>query len=98
VPNLAFIGLVQPTSAIMPIAEAQARWVGDWLLGRYELPATEAMRRDVERFAEAMASRYVASKRHTIQIDFDDYLVDLAKEARAGARRASRSASTSAPA
>jgi hypothetical protein len=35
-----------------------------------------------------MRKRYVASKRHTIQVDFDDYLHDLDKEQRAGAERA----------
>jgi len=35
-----------------------------------------------------MRKRYVSSKRHTIQVDFDDYLFDLAKERRAGAERA----------
>jgi hypothetical protein len=35
-----------------------------------------------------MFKRYVASKRHTMQIDFDDYLVALAKERRAGEERA----------
>ena len=35
-----------------------------------------------------MFKRYVASKRHTMQIDFDDYLVALAKERKAGAERA----------
>ncbi len=38
----------------------------------------------------AMHNRYVASKRHTIQVDFDDYLYDLAKERRRGAERARR--------
>ena len=37
-----------------------------------------------------MRKRYVASKRHTIQVDFDDYLHALAKERRAGAERARR--------
>ena len=32
-----------------------------------------------------MFKRYVASKRHTMQVDFDDYLADLAKERRRGA-------------
>jgi dimethylaniline monooxygenase (N-oxide forming) len=32
----------------------------------------------------------VASKRHTIQVDFDDYLHALGKERRAGAERARR--------
>ena len=36
----------------------------------------------------AMRARYVCSKRHTIQVDFDDYLYALAKERRAGAARA----------
>ena len=35
-----------------------------------------------------MFKRYVASKRHTMQVDFDDYLADLAKERRRGAERA----------
>ena len=35
-----------------------------------------------------MRKRYVASKRHTIQVDFDDYLYALAAERRAGAERA----------
>ncbi len=35
-----------------------------------------------------MAKRYVASKRHTIQVDFDDYLRAIAIERRAGAQRA----------
>ena len=34
-----------------------------------------------------MFKRYVASKRHTMQVDFDNYLYDLRRERRAGARR-----------
>lgn len=35
-----------------------------------------------------MKKRYIASKRHTIQVDYDDYLYDIARERRAGAERA----------
>ena len=35
-----------------------------------------------------MFKRYVASKRHTMQVDFDNYLYDLGKELKAGAQRA----------
>ena len=35
-----------------------------------------------------VARRYVTSKRHTIQVDFDEYLFRLAGERREGARRA----------
>jgi hypothetical protein len=37
---------------------------------------------------EKMFKRYVASKRHTMQVDFDNYLHDLGKELAAGADRA----------
>ncbi len=86
--NVAFIGLLQPLGAIMPLAEAQGAWVGDYLLGDYALPPREEMLADIRADQEAMRRRYVASKRHTIQVDFDDYLHDLASERRAGAARA----------
>ena len=35
-----------------------------------------------------MFKRYVASKRHTMQVDFDNYLYELGKELKAGAARA----------
>ena len=37
-----------------------------------------------------MRRRYVTSKRHTIQVDFDRYLHDLERELRRGAQRARR--------
>jgi dimethylaniline monooxygenase (N-oxide forming) len=83
-----FIGLLQPLGAIMPLAAAQSEWVCDHLSGRYALPAPAAVRADVERERERMFKRYVASKRHTMQVDYDDYLADLAKERRQGAERA----------
>jgi dimethylaniline monooxygenase (N-oxide forming) len=88
IPNLHFIGLLQPLGAIMPLAEAQGAWVGDYLLGEYALPPEKQMRADIAADQAAMRARYVASKRHTIQVDFDDYLHALAKERRAGAARA----------
>jgi dimethylaniline monooxygenase (N-oxide forming) len=88
VPNLYFIGLLQPLGAIMPLAEAQGAWVGDLLLGDYALPEPADMRADIAADQAAMHERYVASKRHTIQVDYDDYLYALATERRAGAERA----------
>jgi cation diffusion facilitator CzcD-associated flavoprotein CzcO len=88
IPNLFFIGLLQPLGAIMPLAEAQGAWVGDYLVGDYVRPGVEEMRADIASDQAAMRARYVASKRHTIQVDYDDYLYDLAKERRAGAGRA----------
>jgi hypothetical protein len=88
IPGLYFVGLLQPLGAIMPLAEAQSAWVGDHLRGEYALPSPSEVRAEVARDQQAMRKRYVASKRHTIQVDFDDYLYALDSERRAGAQRA----------
>jgi dimethylaniline monooxygenase (N-oxide forming) len=86
--NLAFIGLLQPLGAIMPLAEAQGRWLASYLRGEYRLPPLPDMEADVRAERERMFRRYVASKRHTMQVDFDNYLYELGKELKAGAARA----------
>jgi len=73
-PGLYFIGLVQPLGAIMPIAELQSEWIADVLEGRAALPAAEEMRAEIAREEENMRRRYVASTRHTIQVDFHPYM------------------------
>jgi hypothetical protein len=88
VDNVFFVALVQPLGAIMPIAERQGEWIADHLRGEYLPPGRAEMLRDIRAENDAMRRRYVASKRHTIQIDFDDYLRDLEHERRAGAERA----------
>ena len=86
--SLAFIGLLQPLGAIMPLAEHQSRWFASYLLGEYALPPREEMQAEIERERERMFRRYVKSKRHTMQVDFDDYLHALRKEIRRGQKRA----------
>lgn len=86
--NLFFIGLLQPLGAIMPLAELQARWVAEVLQGKCRLPDREAMERQIARERAAMARRYVVSPRHTMQVDFADYLHDVQAEMRRGAQRA----------
>jgi monoamine oxidase len=61
-----------------------------YLEGEYALPPRPALLQDIEHETAAMRKRYVASGRHTIQVDFDDYLRALGKERRAGAERARR--------
>jgi hypothetical protein len=46
------------------------------------------MLEDMRREREAMFKRYVKSQRHTMQIDYDLYLYELARERRRGAERA----------
>jgi cation diffusion facilitator CzcD-associated flavoprotein CzcO len=88
IPNVFFVGLMQPWGAIMPIAEAQGEWISDHLSGRYALPAPADLRADMEDERRRMFKRYVASKRHTMQVDYDDWMAALAKERKAGAERA----------
>ena len=88
IPNVFFIGLLQPLGAIMPLAEAQGEWVGEYLRGQYALPGPRAMRRDIEHERRKMFKRYVASPRHTMQVDYDDYLLALSRERAQGHERA----------
>ncbi|MGI8760287.1 MAG: NAD(P)-binding domain-containing protein [Jatrophihabitantaceae bacterium] len=86
-PGLYFIGLVQPLGAIMPLAEAQSAWVADLLDSTATLPPVADMHAEIAAYHRARRKRYVASKRHTIQVDFLDHLAEIGKERAAGARR-----------
>ena len=83
-----FVGLLQPLGAVMPLAELQSQWICDHLAGRYHLPPPEELRADMEAERAAMFKRYVASKRHTMQVDFEDYVLAARQERRRGAARA----------
>jgi thioredoxin reductase len=87
-PGLYFIGFIQPLGAIMPVAEAQAEWVADLLGGQGTLPSPGEMRAEIASSEAKMRKRYVASKRHTIQVDFHPYLRELRKERKRAAQRA----------
>jgi len=86
-PGLYFIGFIQPLGAIMPLAEAQSEWVGDLLDGDGTLPSPTAMRAEIEEAEKKMRKRYVASKRHTIQVDFQPYLREIKRERKRAAQR-----------
>jgi dimethylaniline monooxygenase (N-oxide forming) len=87
-PGLFFLGLVQPLGAIMPLAEAQAEWIADLVTGEGALPSYDEMRRQIRIYDERLRKRYVASKRHTIQVDFHSYLAELQRERRRSRARA----------
>ncbi|NXA34151.1 FMO5 monooxygenase, partial [Eudromia elegans] len=79
-PTLAFIGLIQPLGAIMPVAELQCRWATRVFKGLCRLPPRHIMEAEVQRRKEAMAKRYVRSPRHTIQVDYIPYMDELAEQ------------------
>jgi dimethylaniline monooxygenase (N-oxide forming) len=79
-PGLYFIGFIQPLGPIMPLAEAQCEWVADLLEGRAPLPAGVEMESEIESEERKMRKRYVASKRHTVEVDFYPYLREIRRE------------------
>lgn len=81
-PGLFFVGLIQPLGSVMPLAEAQAHWVADLLAGDVTLPDRAEMHAQIAAYDDTLRKRYVASKRHTIQVDAHKYLAELAKERR----------------
>lgn len=87
-PGLYFIGFIQPLGPIMPLAEAQAEWIADLLAGRAALPAPAAMRREIEVEEARQRKRFVASKRHTVEVDFYPYLREIRRERKRDAVRA----------
>ncbi len=78
--GLYFIGFIQPLGPIMPLAEAQAEWVADLLGGRAQLPPAGEMKREIASEERKQAKRFVASKRHTVEVDFHPYLREIRRE------------------
>ena len=87
-PGLYFIGLIQPLGAIMPLAEAQAEWVGDLVTGVGVLPSVAEMRAQIAAYDKQLRKRFVSSKRHTIEVDFHKYRAEIARERKAARKRA----------
>ncbi|KCV68695.1 hypothetical protein H696_04983 [Fonticula alba] len=76
--TLAFIGLIQPFGAIMPVSEIQARWVAGVLRGALKLPSVVEMRRQTDAELKAMDQLFYESDRHTIQIPYPAYTDEIA--------------------
>ena len=87
-PGLYFVGFIQPLGPIMPLAEAQCEWVADLLAGRATLPAAGEMKREIAKEERRQAKRFVASKRHTVEVDFHPYLREIRRERKRAAQPA----------
>ncbi|CTQ86831.1 Flavin-containing monooxygenase [Caenorhabditis elegans] len=75
--TLAVIGLIQPLGSIMPISEMQARVYMESFANGMKLPSKDQMLTDIAEKREIMSARYVASRRHTIQVDYASYMHEL---------------------
>ncbi|NWV68795.1 FMO5 monooxygenase, partial [Malurus elegans] len=83
-PTLAFIGLIQPLGAIMPISELQCRWATRVFKGNGKAPVQHHLATLIPMppcqicLPSLPAHRYVKSQRHTIQVDYVPYMDELA--------------------
>jgi cation diffusion facilitator CzcD-associated flavoprotein CzcO len=90
IPNLAFAGLIQPSGALIPVAEQQAAWVAEQISGAYVLPTPAEMRADIARERARRLRRYVPSPRHSLEVDGEVYLREIRRERTRGVERARR--------
>jgi cation diffusion facilitator CzcD-associated flavoprotein CzcO len=66
----------------------QAEWVADLLGGRASLPPQGEMRKAIAEEEARQRKRFVASKRHTVEVDFHPYLREIRRERKQAAQRA----------
>ncbi len=93
VDHLFFMGLAQSSPTIVNLAEQQSKLLARLLTGSYALPSVEDQERIMREDEQAHLGQYYAAPRHTIQIDFGRYCVDLHEEIAAGEARATTAAS-----
>ncbi len=88
VDHLFYLGLAQSSPTIVNLAEQQSKLLAKLLVGSYELPSVEEQERIMRADEAAHLEQYYDAPRHTIQIDFGRYCLDLDAEITAGERRA----------
>jgi hypothetical protein len=91
VDHLFFMGLAQSSPTIVNLAEQQSKLLARLLTGTYELPSVEDQVRIMCEDEAAHLAQFYAAPRHTIQVDFGRYVVDLLAEIEAGEARAAQS-------
>jgi hypothetical protein len=88
VEHLYFLGLAQSSPTIVNLAEQQSKLLARLLVGRYALPSVAEQERITAADEADHLAQYYDAPRHTIQIDFGRYCLDLDAEITAGEERA----------
>lgn len=88
VDHLFYAGLAQSSPTIVNLAEQQSKLIAKVLDGTYVLPSVEEQIEITARDEAAHLEQYYDAPRHTIQIDFGRYCLDLHAEIAAGEARA----------
>ncbi|XP_005398381.1 PREDICTED: dimethylaniline monooxygenase [N-oxide-forming] 5-like [Chinchilla lanigera] len=79
-PTLAFIGIIQPIGATIPISEMQSRWVVRVFKGLKKLPSEHDMMADITRKRKQLAKTFVESPRDASRVQYIDYMDEIASE------------------
>ncbi|KFM81852.1 Dimethylaniline monooxygenase [N-oxide-forming] 5, partial [Stegodyphus mimosarum] len=77
--TLIVIGLGQPVGPLMPISELQSRVFALHMSGKIQLPSEEEMMEDIRKKDKEMRKRYFGGPRHTIQMDWINFMDELAE-------------------
>ena len=85
--NLFFLGLAQPLPTLVNFAEQQSKLVVAAIAGRYEFPSAREMDEVTRADEKTHLGHFYDSPRHRMQVDFNTYVADLAKEIDRGAQR-----------
>ena len=88
VDHLFFLGLAQSSPTIVNLAEQQSKLLAKLLTGSYALPSVGEQERILVADEQAHLGQYYAAPRHTIQVDFARYTLDLHEEIASGEARA----------
>ncbi|XP_066532732.1 flavin-containing monooxygenase 5-like [Hoplias malabaricus] len=79
-PTLAFIGFLNATGPVMPLAEMQARWVTRVFTGRNHLPPLATMQRIIKKEMKAKIKRYSNPTMAALEVDYVPYIESIAQE------------------
>ncbi|XP_071155436.1 flavin-containing monooxygenase 5-like [Mytilus edulis] len=78
-PTFCVIGCVQPLGSITPVSELQSRVATRVLKGEVQLPTSKQMWDEIYQKRQELAKNYTYSLRHTVMVEFIDYLDELAE-------------------
>ncbi|MEM9739624.1 MAG: NAD(P)-binding domain-containing protein [Pseudomonadota bacterium] len=85
--TLYFLGLAQPLPTLVNFAEQQSKLVAAHIAGAYEFPEVSQMERVIAADEAHHKSHFYDAPRHTMQVDFNQYVTDLAREVQQGTRK-----------
>lgn len=85
--NLYFLGLAQPLPTLVNFAEQQSKLVAAHLCGEYALPGDSELEGIIAADEKKHLSHFYDAPRHTMQVDFNDYVTDLMREIKQGTKR-----------